>query len=264
MSTNGPEPAENTRLIRVGDLSTDPRVNTRPVDEKWVNARMDRFNADAMGALVVSRRADGTTVILDGQHRAALAKDVRGEDFPVLCVVHEGLSLATEAALFRGLNSARKVTPMQKFLARLTEGEPVAKGILAIAQEHGWEVDGRQANRRIQAVSALFKIYGDGEGRDTLSNVLGVVTAAWGHQPDAVNVYVLNGLGLFLDRHHDVALDDLATRLASFPGGPRGLVGDARGRRFQHRGSTSVSVAAALVDLYNQRRRGTNRLPSWR
>jgi hypothetical protein len=256
---------DNTIMIEVGHLSTDPRVNTRPVDEKWVAARVERFNPDAMGALVTSLRSDDTFVVLDGQNRAELARRAKGEDFPVLCIVHEGLSLSQEAALFRALNSARKVTPMQIFLARLTEGEPVATGILAIVRDHGWEVDGRQAAKRIHAVSALFKVYDDGsrEGRTTLDAVLGVVTAAWGHQPDAVNVHVLNGLGLFLRRHQDVALDDLVTRLQYFPGGARGLVGDARGRRLQHRGSTSVGVAAALVDLYNQRRRGGNRLPAW-
>ncbi|WP_159944061.1 MULTISPECIES: DUF6551 family protein [unclassified Nocardiopsis] len=256
--------AEPTTHIPVGELTTDPRVNTRPVDEGWISKRAETFSPEAMGALVVSLRKDDTFVILDGQHRAALAQRVKGDDFPALCVVHEGLSLAQEAALFRALNSARKVTPMQLFHARLTEGEPIAVGIQRTVRNHGWEVG--PGSKSISAVSALFRIYGDGdtESRQVLDEVLSVVTAAWGHHPDAVNMAILNGLGAFLRRHRDVALDDLVMRLASFPGGARGLIGDARGRRLRHKGSTSQGVAAALVDLYNQRRRGGNRLPDWR
>ncbi|MEV6817795.1 DUF6551 family protein [Nocardiopsis dassonvillei] len=260
------KPGAPTINIPVGDLRTDPRVNTRPLDERWIAARLETFSADAMGALVVSLRPDDVFILLDGQHRAALAQRAKGEDFEAVCVVHEGLSVSQEAALFRALNSARKVTPMQLFHARLTEGEPVANGILATVRAHGWEVDSNQGPGKINAVSALFRIYGDGnaEGRQVLDAVLSVVTAAWGHNPEAVNITILNGLGAFLRRHRDVPLDDLVMRLAAFPGGARGLLGDARGRRLRHKGSTSQGVAAALVDLYNQRRRGSNRLPEWR
>jgi hypothetical protein len=253
-----------TILLPVSQLSTDVRVNTRPVDENWVGARVESFDPDAMGALVVSMRPDGQFVVLDGQHRAELARRAKGPDFEVVCVVHEGLSLNTEAALFRALNSARKVTPMQKFLARITEGEPSAARILAIAHESGWEIDGRQAQRRINAVNSLDKIFADDNGAATLEAVISVVTAAWGHVPDAVHHHILSGLGLVLRHHPTVALDDLVSKLAAFPGGPRGIVGDARGRRVRHRGSTTAGVAAAIVDVYNQRRRGANRLPDWK
>src|ERR1700677_2244598 len=132
-----PEPAARSgtaviEMIPVRELGTDPAVNTRPVDEKWVTDRVPVYTPAGVGTLTVSRRDDGELIILDGQHRAELMRNAVGIQAVAQCEVYQGLALSQEAAIFRLLNDKRALTPLHRFLALITEGDPSARDVAGI------------------------------------------------------------------------------------------------------------------------------------
>jgi len=61
-----------------------------------------------MPAIIVNRRQDGTLSVIDGQHRAAAAKQLGWET--LTCIVVEGLSVQEEALACYHLNRATSYT----------------------------------------------------------------------------------------------------------------------------------------------------------
>ncbi|BEV02233.1 hypothetical protein [Novosphingobium olei] len=90
--------------------------------------------------LVVSRRPDGSLLILDGQHRHAGAVE-RG-DIPYLpCVIQSSLDVAGEARVFVELNTKRqRLTQAEIFNGMLAAGDEQAKTIADMIAATGWNV----------------------------------------------------------------------------------------------------------------------------
>ncbi|MFC9973599.1 DUF6551 family protein [Spirillospora sp. NPDC127200] len=258
-----------TDWVPLDKLTRDLRVNTRPIDSAWVERHVPTFDPQALGVLAVSVRDDGTAVILDGQNRAELCRRAGWDGEPVLCRIYEGLTVPQEAALFRALNDGRQVQSIYKFLARVTEGEPVAVAINSVVESLGWKIHDQNGPTSISAVVALEKIHAGDRRVDTpdvgaVFTTLNLVTAAWGHRPEAVNGQVLQGVGAVVRRYGDaLQMADLVKKLSSYPGGPSGLLGDARGLRGYQGGSVANCVSEVVVKRYNERRR-THRLPDWK
>ncbi|KPH67531.1 DUF6551 family protein [Novosphingobium sp. ST904] len=88
--------------------------------------------------LVVSRRADGSLFILDGQHRKAGAVE-RGDIPHLPCVVLTGRDTSAEAATFVALNTKRqKLSQADIFNGMLAAGDEEAKAMQAMLQQTGW------------------------------------------------------------------------------------------------------------------------------
>lgn len=257
--------------VPLSAIGRDERVNTRPIDYRWVERHVPIFDLSAIGIPVVSRRDDGTIIFMDGQNRGALLRRVGRENEEVLCRVWYGLSLAEEADLFLRLNDSRQVKTIYNFLARVTSQEPVAVALDELVRRHGWTIDSHTGSGQIIAVDALERIYnGDrrlnrGEAHlDAVEATISTATTAWGHRQEAANGSVLRGIGLVFLRYGDaVSQAELARKLAAYPGGPGGLHGDARGLKALQGGSVSHNVADVVVKTYN-RRRSSRRLPAWR
>jgi len=258
-----------TSWIAISDLGRDNRVNTRPVDNAWVEARVPTFDPDALGVLAVSARPDGTMILLDGQNRAELCRRVGWKNQKVLCRLYEGLTLQQEAALFRALNDNRQVRSIYKFLARVTEGETAAVAINTVAEQFGWKIADQAGPKYITAVVALERIYHgdrrkDQPNLDVVVTTLNIVTQAWGHRSESVAGHILQGVGQVVARYRDLLqIADLTKRLSTYPGGPTGLIGDARGLRGYQGGSVANNLSEVIVKRYNERRRA-HRLPDWK
>jgi hypothetical protein len=257
----------DVRWVSVAEIGRDERVNTRPVDNGWVDAKVrEGFDPNRLGVPTVSRRKDGSYVFLDGQNRGELLRRAGWPSQKIQVRVFENLTLAEEAALFLGLNDNRQVMPVYKFLARVTAGEEHAVAIDSIVRSAGWHVSDTGSGTGIAAVRSLETVYHATPkqlGR-ALSATLRVGTEAWGFKSEAVNGHVVHGLGMVHVRFAD-QLDTpaLIKKLCEFPGGPSGLLGKARGLRQYQGGTVANCVAQTVVTAYNQRRR-TGALPDWR
>lgn len=258
--------------VRVDTITTDPRVNTRGVYGPWVAQRKDTFDANKLGVPIVSERPDGTRVWLDGQNRGALLALVGWGDQSIDCKVFRGLSVRQEAELFLGHNDNRRVGAIYRFLARVTAGDPDAVAISGIVRAAGWRVGDQNGPDTITAVAALEKVYQDGRREPVegvapgwaLQRTLAIITEAWGFKSDTANGEIIKGVGALFNRYLDgIETVVLVKKLATYPAGPAGLLGDARGRRQYQGGSVASCVSESVVDLYNRNRR-TRVLETWR
>lgn len=253
--------------ILVSAVTSDRRVNTRPVDPAWVEKKLrEGFDPTQIGVPIVSSRQDGTMVWLDGQNRAELIRRAGWSDQKIQCRVFYGLTIAEEARAFLVHNDNRTIRPIYKFLARVTSGDEAAVAITTIAKAAGWRIQDGAANQGITASRSLEKVYlatPKSPGR-ALFPTLRVITEAWGYKPTTVNGHVIEGIGMVFARFDDaIEIPALVKKLAEYPGGPSGLIGKAKGLREYQGGILAHSVAEIVVTTYNVRRRG-GALPDWR
>lgn len=269
VSTDPFQSLESIEWVPVSAISTDHRVNTRPVDFAWVDKKAtEGFDPNRLGVPIVSRRDDGTYVWLDGQNRGELMRRSGWGDQKVQCRVFTGLTLAQEAELFLGHNDNRQVKPLHKFLARVTAGDADAVAITKIVESYGWKIQESGASNGISAVRAVESVYlsdrADNDRGGVLRVTLRVVTEAWGYRSEAVDGRILQGVGALFNRFGDlIDRAALVKKLAEYPAGASGVIGNARGLQ-QYQGGTVIHCVAETVHTaYNARRR-KNLLPDWR
>ncbi|MFI6281838.1 DUF6551 family protein [Streptomyces sp. NPDC050988] len=246
------------------DVTTDPRVNTRPVDRAWVNRKIrEGYDRKRIGVPTVSARAEGTFVWLDGQNRGALSVAAGHGAAKIDMQVFRGLSLSQEAELFLGLNDNRRVAPIYKFLAEVTAGRPDALEITRIAAEYGWTVSDAGSASNIAAVGALNTVYrSSSQAGTTLDAVLHVITEAWGHATDASSAHMLVGLASVINASPGLTLESLVRKLAAVDGGPSSILGKGRGFKSATGCTVSQGVDQVIRAIYNSNRR-SGRLATW-
>ncbi len=249
--------------IAPNTVTTDPRVNTRPIDRSWVSRKLKAgYDENRVGVPTVSIREDGSIVWLDGQNRGALIGAAGLGDKKIDMKAFRGLPITEEAELFLGLNDNRRVAPMYKFQAEVTAGRPEAVEITRIAADLGWSVSEGGATS-IQAVSALSSIYRSSKQPGaTLHQTLYVVTNAWGHTQEAVAANLLKGLASVLRDSPNLNVPSMVKKLSNYDGGPASLLGKGRGFRTTTGCLVSEGVDQVIRATYNAGRR-SSRLATW-
>lgn len=260
-----------TELIPIDDIYRDERVNTRPVETTWVSKKAEDFHPEALGKPIVSRRDDGTIVVIDGQNRIALCRKVGwkgwGADGRIECEVHEGLSLIEEAGLFVQLAGHRSFTAMSKFLARKTQQDPVVLDITAIVERNDYRIDSIPAGDAITAVSTLLKIHANDRRRHpddpqltVLNATLATIVHAWQHTPGATDQSVIDGLGMLYLAYGGFIDDELFRRvLSEYPGGPKQLKAEGASARNVVGGTVGKGVAFIAAQAYDAEQRKTSK-----
>lgn len=251
-----------------GILVIDSRVQRSLIDAR-VKKMAAALNTDGIGVIHVSRRADGSLIVLDGQHRIAALIRNDMSDFEVDCRMYHGLSLAEEADLFRVLNDSAKLSAMDDFKKGVLAGDPECVAIDEIVTSKGLRIEKTPQADCVRAIDKLRRIYrGAGAGAPqphVLSTTLDVAIAAWGVTTATTEGYVLYGLGVVLERYYgEEQLDAgvLVRKLAKLPAGPLGLLNDARQMSKLRQGGVGKWAATLVVEVYNSGRR-TGALPDW-
>lgn len=250
--------------IDIDSLSIDPAIQ-RPLDGAWVRKIAAEFKPDSIGALVVSRRANGSVVVLDGQHRSAAGKQA-GFIGKVPCLVYEGLETADEAALFLTLNNSRKVQAIDRFRVRVIEGDKPAVQMYRILRERGWDIKNAARPGCFSAVTALEHVYNGagtrrGERDDLVRAVMVTITRAWGADYHGVHAAIVGGIGaLFARFGRKVDLDRLVTTLAKHR--PVHLVAKGKLEQESRHATQPAAMASVIHSEYNKGLR-SSRLPNW-
>jgi hypothetical protein len=260
-----------TLEVRADVLKVHPEAQ-RQLSPLQIKKRMLDFDLDSIGTIhVVEMIATDLRVlaidvpadqlwIIDGQHRwTALMQHGMGE-WKVSCHHHGVVSNARACDLFLKLNDRAVVSAYDKFLNEVQSGNQVAIGAKRAAEELGLRVARQTGVGHIVCVTAMKGVYAADDGR-TLEATLETVLAAWGKTEDAVNGKLIEGLAILLGAQNG-AIDRaaLAKKLAKYPGGPAGVIGDAKGLlRIRH---TSVPrcVAETIMEAYNSGRRAENKV----
>lgn len=254
-------------VILASKLMVDSTVQ-RPLDQTRVNKFIAKYNPDGLGVIILSSRPHGKYHIVDGQHRVAATIGAGYGDRPLKCLIYTGLNLAEEAAMFELLNTTKSVNAVDRFRVRVVAGEEAASLLNKMIVNHGWTVRQTKATGVFAAVSALEAVYegrrgGSQQNWKACEQVLGVITQSWGHDPDGVRNEIITGLGAVMVRHgEEIDMAKLIAELSAYPGGPRKLVGNAKGLKDMRGGTVADSMAEIVVRAINKRRR-INKLPDW-
>lgn len=243
-------------LLRVATDAGTQRVEG--VDETRVAKMAADFRPHLLGTLTASERSNGSLVVIDGAHRLTTCRKV-GYVKPVNVEVFTGLTLAEEAALFLGRNTAKMPSAISKFVARVAEGEPTAVAMDGIIRRHGWRVGVENEAGVLAAIDAFERVYR--LGPDVADETLSIVTEAWEHDRQSSDLAILLGVGALVARWGD-KLDRAKLVQEMSLTRPTVLKGKARTLRDVQGGTIGAALAKVLVGLHNSRKR-SNLLPEW-
>lgn len=265
MTKPGPAERISYEMVqrKIGDLWIDKNVQ-RGLKPGRVKKMAEEFDPNAIGVLTTSYRSPRRIHIIDGQHRYAACELVNYQGV-IMTQEYHGLAVPEEAALFKLLNTTEKVSRVEQFLIACVAQDSAALRLAGMLAETGWQVSPNTREGHLSAIAALEKVYA--LDPTAAKATLHVITKAFGHRPSAAQAPLLVGLGKMIHRYGvtgrtGIDLDDLAARLAKLPGGPDGLIGNAKGRKLTRTGDLSTEITRIVVELYNQRRR-SSALPRW-
>ena len=255
---------EFSKKYRPSELSIVFAIQRASIDH-WVNTLRRNYKERGIGVIYVSKRADGTLAIVDGQHRV-LALRALGIDTPVHCHVYTDLTEEEECEQFLLLNTRRNISAVDKFRLAVGAGLPNYVAANAILHERGLAIEG-DANMNghvpISCAAAVIKEYDRGErergGPQALACGLDAILAAWGTDGSALEGHVVSGVSQIYHANGWVENDHLVSKLAKYPAGAAGVLGKAKGRREYEGGGVGTCVAKVVIDAYNVRR-NKNRL----
>jgi len=214
------------------------------------------FNPNLLNPIKVSYRG-GVYYCFDGQHTlAALRMLNNGEDVLVDCKVYIGMSKEDEAELFAEQNGhSRKVEKRDELKALyIAKNETVVKFKTAV-EKHGISCDFTASNGDGRLVSynkalTIFK-----KSPDALDRILTIVSGAWNSEHDSLRNEMLGGLYVFDKTYGDKY--SLGTAIKKFSNtSAKKIIRDAKATPI----TGDKRYAAQLVDLYNMKLTGKNRL----
>ena len=253
--------------VSVDRITIDPRVQRKEgVNRRRADQIASDWNPDAVGTITISRRSNGTLVCLDGAHRTDAARKIGQAELDAK--VHEGLTLAQEAAIFKLLNTFQQPSFISRTLAAVVQGDPDATAVVSTIERHGWRIGLSAEDGIFSAVAAADSVYRTGAGAlprgaypEVLDQSLSVITGAWRRDRDSAHQMVVQGAGQVIARFAEgVDLARFATVLSRQS--PVELMVRARSLRASQGGTTAAALAKVLVSVYNNRLR-TNLLPEW-
>lgn len=262
-------PRNKIMEVKASELKIHP-IAQRKLVAAQLNKRMADLDLDAIGVLqgveitqTTTLTVEGETYVLepgiyviDGQHRViSLCRHGFG-DWKVRVELHpEAVDVARASALFLRLNARATVAAFDMFKNQVQEGNPDAVGAQALVEKIGMSVRRQKKDGQVACVSALKRLYAIDEGK-TLEEVLMIVREAYGKATSAYEAVILDGLAIVVSTHNGtIDRPTLIKKLAKYPAGASGIIGDARGLKKVRRTSMSYCVSETIVEMYNQGRR---------
>jgi len=237
------------QLVSFEDMVIDPRIQ-RSEEAAEINQMVANWEPAAVGTVILSRRGDGTLVVLDGQQRRAAGLKV-GHTDQVQAIVHEGLMLTEEAKLFLLLNTRRSVNAWTNFRIARTAGDPVAQAIGLILDEMGITLGGPTGFSAVVMARRVARRQG---GLAHLQWALRQVQSIYDPAGEG-GVYdgrVIEAFAL-LFREHGEKIDEhhLQKKLAQAGGGVDGLIGHGHTVQIVTPCKIHRAIAQAIVNRYN-------------
>jgi hypothetical protein len=233
------------------------RAHNSPASRKLISHIADHFDPDLFETPVVNLR-DGVYYVMEGGHRYLALVEMGYEDQQVQCWVYTGLSEAEEAGMFLSLNDKKAISGMAEFKIALVAGRLVQCDIERIVLAAGLKIgNGHEA---IGCVSALTKTYH--RGAKVLQQTVETLYAAYGYA--GFSSKVVEATGMFLATYEgQVDLDRLKKTLAGLHLNVTGLLQRGEKIRLRYGHNQAVSIAAAMVEVYNFRAPRDMKLNGW-
>lgn len=252
------KPNTKTLTLKARDLRVHPEAQ-RKIVPAALKRIIDSLDLDAIGTLHAVRYRINDVLafwVIDGQHRLEALMHHGLGDWEVTVQVHMDVKNDARAhEVFLRLNKRAPVSPYYTFRSELGAGHPVAVGAAQVVDKHGLKIAPYNSDGTITCVNTLKTVYARDEGR-ALDKALSTAIAAWGPTSSAVEGKLIEGLGVVFGYYNgEVDQPALVKKLAKYPGGASGLLGNAKALKQVRAKSLSRCVAEAVIEAYNKGRR---------
>jgi hypothetical protein len=251
----------DVRVISLSLINVSPPYQ-RTIVRNEVRSIVKHFDEDAVGALMVGERADGSLWLVDGLQRYTALRELGIALWKV--VIFQSRGQAHEAKIFKIANTGRtKVSAGSIFRAALVEGEQDCIDINALVESCGLrlDLDGVGSHwPNVKAIKAVQRVYSR-YGAETLRRSLDVITSSWPENEDGLRGDTIEGIATFLakaipadDSSHGVRDEVLVKQLRKrnpmdiliFATSAKKIVSSSMKHRL---------VADVIADTYNHRLR---------
>ncbi|UJL32185.1 hypothetical protein HZU38_30865 (plasmid) [Mycolicibacterium vanbaalenii] len=239
----------------VEELFVDPSYQ-RPTDMGRARTLAAAWDRRLAGVIEVSDRGEQQHpryAVIDGAHRVEGAR-LRDPQSMVVASIHEGLSIAEEAALFDRLNrQRRRPSTWDHWRARKVSGDATVTAIEAVVSELGLRIDPGPREGNVRCTATLEKLAALG-GTDLVRETLQLILSVWDLRTDAYDAPIVHGVGLI--QHHlreRIDPERLADTLLGVV--PLALRTQAAALGDTLTGTAGVRMATTIMVLYNKNRR---------
>lgn len=248
--------------VKPNDVVYDPEVNRHYKDarSKAMAKNWDKSRAES-GGLVVSQRADGTIVPLDGQHRFGGARHAGQGDVPLRVTVFTGLTKEEEADWVLSFQEDRQSTsPAEAHRLGVNAGRPIDLFVHEVCNKHGVKVTGYKGRNCIAAVSMVKSLAKRDLSRTDLDATLEIIVGAWDGDPVSFDQLVLRGV-FEVVRANNGSLDKRALTDKLSKVKPVNAIGEGANYADGNGWPKWRGVANYIVKQYNSRRQEQNKIP---
>lgn len=256
---------EDNRWIAPNEVKRDPKVNRFYEDaraRKMVRDGFDERRARSAG-YVVSERANGDLIWLDGQHRSGAAEMAGVGDTPVQMTVLVGLSESEEADWVLLFQEGKKATtPIDAHRLGVRAGREADLILDAVCRKYEITANGGNGEGKLGAVGVARKIAEKENGERLLDLAFGTLINAYGNSSTSLEGPLIRGLAYFWEHNNgNVDKASLITKLSKRRGGSAGLLGSAKGQQDTDGQPIYKCVASQVIGTYNKGKR-TGQLPT--
>lgn len=184
MTENLPEIA----LIPVDSVRVDETYQ-RALDEKRVERLRKAYQRGACKAISVSRRADGSLYVYDGQHTLALCRAIGVKTVPAVIVDGDRQKEARWFLLMNGAGVS-KATARDAHKAAVQAGDAVAVGVQELLKMYGLELAKGGARKGTTSAAGSLRMWAKADiGR--LMRSMGMIYRIWSQEDHAWTQIVL-------------------------------------------------------------------------
>jgi len=240
------------QMLQLSTLQIDQRYQGHIV-RAHINKLKREFDPRLVGVFMISRRNDGSDLILDGQHREVAIRELGHAEINIGCIVLEGLSYEEEAYLYHKFNeNRRRKTPQERLKSAIEAREQWALAIHDAVNQAGFRLnfdDGSLANGRITGADVLIRVQANYR-RDHLAETLMILADVWGTRIGPRSS-VIGGMADFTSVYRGVFK---RSRLISCPlrtADPDVLLKIASERNRINKVTTIEGFSTVIVDHYN-------------
>jgi len=247
--------------IYIRDLLPHPKVQ-RPYRASWAKEIGENFDPDKFRPLDAVPHGQKFWVFA-GQHRLGGARHALGEDQQVPCHVHEEVPIEHMAEICLGVDDMLAWQTLDKWFVRVLAKEDVPVKIEALLHRHGLRVDKSPGVGSVRAVGAMETVWTKHGGESTLERVVKILAAAYGNGKEARSAFdgnLIRGVGILVHRFGVTIDDEDLSRKLSKHSGPNRMLGASRDYAKVNHVLPARAVAANMLTVYNDHRRGASRL----
>lgn len=193
--------------VRLSDLNI-PTDYQRNYDSTWGNRLAREYDFTRHDPMRVSRRADGSLWVMDGQHRTNALRLRLGPkgDTPVMVHVFEALTLEQEARLYLQWNSnIRRATKSHTFNAEVKAGNKRAIEVERVANAYGYRINrhssaknGQLLPNPLMDLDQVIRV----NGISALEESVAIIADAFADRTNHIQAGFMKAIGDFVETYY--------------------------------------------------------------